>query len=124
MLCTVYDCGCGGQAGRRSEAGIFFGAVVLEVREGSKRGRLKLQRIWTIELGNGKITNKPPDLPTSLWPLVICMRIEEEFPCVETWGVKIFEIGTRFCRSTDILNLDIVQEIIEKWFTVLTSSGI
>jgi hypothetical protein len=56
------------------QAGIFSGAVVLEVREGRERGGLKLHIIWTIGAGNGKIANKPLDLSNSLWPLVICMR--------------------------------------------------
>jgi hypothetical protein len=93
--------------------------VVLEVREGRARGGLKLQRIWTTEVGNRKITNKPPTyrLHRGHWSAVL--GVKEEFPSVETWGTKIFEIGTRFCHSTDILNLPIVQEIIEKWFTNL-----
>jgi hypothetical protein len=66
----------GMQAGRQSEARIFLDAVVLEVREGRERGGLKIQRIWTIEVGNNKITNEPPNLPTSLRPLVIYMRVQ------------------------------------------------
>jgi hypothetical protein len=52
----------GGQAGRRCEAGIFSGAVDLEVREGRERGGLKLQLIWIIEVGNEKNYQQTPRL--------------------------------------------------------------
>jgi hypothetical protein len=64
-------------------------------------------------VGNRKITNEPPTYRLHCNHWLSIWGVEEEFPSVETWGVNFFEIGTRFCRSTDILNFDIVQEIIE-----------
>jgi hypothetical protein len=50
----------GGQAGWQSEAGIFqCGGPGGERREGGRER--ELQRIWTIEEENGKISNKPPN---------------------------------------------------------------